>query len=73
MTNKQVSILFKGLDEHAEIIVSKDAEGNSYSQLAFVLQGVYVPSNSLEGRFYAKGTLEKYPEGKKAICLYPAH
>ena len=45
--------LLSTLDQEAEVILSSDAEGNSYSPLASYDTGVYAPNSTWSGDFYS--------------------
>jgi hypothetical protein len=54
-----------GLPDHLEVIVSKDAEGNSYSPMEGVYKGIYEPETKWSGDFIGD---EEDPE---AIAIFP--
>lgn len=67
----KVKDLIKALqkvDPEKIVVMAKDEEGNGYSPLEGISEGVYEADSSYSGEY---GTVEDFPSGKKAICLHP--
>ena len=45
--------LLSTLDQEAEVVLSSDAEGNSYSPFSCCSKGVYAPDSTWSGDFYS--------------------
>lgn len=50
-------------DPEDEVVMSKDSEGNSYSPLSSIWEGIYVPDSTWHGDVYMRELTE---EDKKA-------
>lgn len=62
------------LDPNLSVVLSRDAEGNSYSPLSSIDIGKYLPHNSYSGEFVDLG--EEYAKDEdndviSAVFLYP--
>lgn len=67
MKVKELIEILKPLDPEAEVILSKDAEGNNYSPLSDYSSGKYIPDSTWSGEFESR-------RGKyNAICLWPTN
>lgn len=51
-----------------QVVMSKDAEGNSFSPLEDFAAGEYIPDNAWSGEFQAKAEPE---DMTNALCLWP--
>jgi hypothetical protein len=60
------------LDPDTKVIIAKDAEGNSYSPLAEVDSGKYVPETEWSGDFYSEYS-DECVDGERCLVLFPAN
>lgn len=67
MKVKELIKLLQKEDPEATVILGKDAEGNGYSPLDCIYNGVYQPETTWSGEF----TSEEGAEGEVAILLDP--
>lgn len=74
MTVKELINKLQELPEDHKIVMSKDAEGNSYSPLSNISEGVYVADSTWSGDYYDTGDAEEEEiEGAPVICLWPVN
>jgi len=77
MKVKDLIDLLSTLDQEAEVVLSSDAEGNSYSPLASHCPGRYIVSTGWAGDFYADGDWgtddDGLPCGVPAVVLWPTN
>lgn len=79
MKVKEFIKILQEFDPEKEIIIGKDAEGNSFSPLSEdISSGIYCPDSTWSGEFYEDSTIgdEEYfqpdeTNSIEAICLYP--
>lgn len=63
-----------GIDQNAEVVLSKDGEGNDHSPLADVEIGWYVADSAWSGwTYYSEETREEVPEGVPAVIFWPVN
>jgi hypothetical protein len=65
--------LLKGLPENAEVVLSKDGEGNSYSPLSGHSRGKYTPDSTWSGEFRTHDDNDKPVRRPNAVCLWPVN
>jgi hypothetical protein len=63
--------LLSGYPEDARIILSKDIEGNDYSPLAQVEEGIYEPYSTWSGEFYGLDDTDDTESGERVVALWP--
>jgi hypothetical protein len=64
------------LDPQMEAVMSSDSEGNSYSPVAGVGEGLYVAENSYRGELYALDDADELDEDdvtERVACLWPTN
>ena len=54
MTIKELIKQLESYPDYYEVIVSKDSEGNGFSPLASIYEGLYIPETSWSGEFLYK-------------------
>jgi len=70
ITVKELIELLQKEDPERLVILSKDAEGNSYSPLTNFVQTAYVPETTWFGELDESGT---NPEGQSCLVFYPTN
>jgi len=79
MTVRQLIEQLSKLPPELEIVMSKDAEGNSYSPLSDCSLGCYMPYSTWSGEFSSEGNFEadreyfNKPLVVNAVCLWPVN
>jgi hypothetical protein len=80
MNKKELLLLLADVPDDAEVIISSDAEGNSYSPLcSHKYPAKYVPNTTWSGEIYAPEDSEEdeYWKDEKtavnAVVLYPTN
>jgi len=73
MTVKELIDQLKSLPDDMEVIISKDAEGNSHSPMYNVSEGWYVPDSTWSGDFYSDEDDIDTEEAEKVLCLWPTN
>lgn len=68
----------KKVNPNADVIMAKDAEGNSFSPFSGDhSEGLYVPKNTWSGNYYsyedAENDEEAQEEGVDAVVLWPTN
>lgn len=73
-----VSELKKYLDNFNDddiVVMSKDSEGNYFSPLSDVSEGLYDADSTYNGEFYCDSNIEEDDEweyeGTNSVCLWP--
>lgn len=72
----KVSELINYLSEenpNAEVILSKDAEGNEYSPLDDLDPGFYIRESTWSGEFITPSEREDDTKYEPAVCLWPVN
>jgi hypothetical protein len=72
MTVKNLIELLQKEDQEALVVMSSDAEGNSYSPVHEVVDGRF-RLNRLSGEFRCTDDPEGSIDGDGAVCLFPTH
>ena len=54
-----------------QVVLSRDVEGNGYSPLAFVGEGIYEPYNTYSGEFYSLEDTDD--DGERVIAFWPVN
>jgi len=77
MKVKELIEILKSVNPELDVVMSKDAEGNSYSPLSDFSFGVYEPESTWSGDFDIyideDGTACYTEEESNAICLWPVN
>lgn len=69
-----VKILAEENDPEKEIVMSKDSEGNAFSPLADVGDGLYASNSTYSGEVYNLDEKEDAGEGaKQVLVLWPTN
>jgi hypothetical protein len=63
----------KELDQEAEVVLSKDAEGNSFSPVCDFSTGTYAADTTYSGEFTSDYSEEGESPPVRAICLWPVN
>lgn len=69
MTKEELIKKLQAIPGNPEIIMSRDAEGNSYSPFGQEVQGKYMPENRWSGDFY--GGDDAPEKATDCICFFP--
>jgi hypothetical protein len=77
MTIKDLRMALGGLPDSMQIVVSKDAEGNSFSPLEDIAIGIYTADSTWSGDFTSwadDAGEEEIPEGEcNTVCFWPVN
>lgn len=74
MTVKDLIEQLQDLPQTHEVVMSKDAEGNSHSPVAELAEGVYVADSTWSGDYYStQDAADEEINGKPVICLWPVN
>ncbi len=69
-----IKILKEKENQDMEVIMSKDGEGNAFSPLAELGDGLYSPDSTYSGQVYNLDEREEAgKEAKKVIVLWPTN
>lgn len=60
-------------DKEREVVVQRDSEGNGYSPLADVWEGIYVPECAWSGEAYTEDDGADQDDGLPALFLIPTN
>lgn len=76
MTVKELMELLSAENPRAEVVLSKDGEGNSFSPACDYSVGFYVPESTWCGEFYPEKYSDEMDEDDKkipALVLWPTN
>jgi len=70
--------LLEGLPDDAELVLSKDEEGNDFSPVSDITEGMYYSTETWYGEFFAMGDLDEDEQeekdvGVQAFCIWPVN
>lgn len=72
----QLRVMLEKYPDNFDVILSSDAEGNSFSPLYTLCKGIYIPESSYNGTVISRELYEtEYGESKKdnCVCLQPTN
>lgn len=70
MKVKELISELQKLDPEAEVVLSKDSEGNNFSPAADFSIGKYCPENTYSGEFVSE---DNESDSIKAVCIWPTN
>ncbi len=83
MKVRELIELLEEEDPEAEVVLSRDSEGNDYSPVAEVDDGVYEAETTWNGQFYSnpgedmdaaqEADWHEVRENPQALCLWPTN